>query len=98
MATMIVRQRVRDYFDWQRVFNYSRGARIRCGLSAERVYRGVHDGNDLVVVMNAEDLERARVYGKSPIRKMILEKGDVIGQPIDWFLDDQTVAIGHADR
>jgi hypothetical protein len=87
MATMIVRQRVRDYFDWQKIFNYSRGARKACGLSAERVYRGTHDGNDLVVVMEAADIAKAKAYACSAVRREILRRGDVVGQPLDCFVD-----------
>jgi hypothetical protein len=101
LGTMIVRYRVRDYFDWRRVFDYCAGLRKTYGLSNERVYRATHDGNDLVIVMEAESITKAKLYAESRIRREALRKADVIGEPVDCFIDNQVatpepqrVAIG----
>jgi hypothetical protein len=85
---MIVRLRTRDYYDWRKIFDQTKDMRKAAGLSNERIFRGVHDGNDLVLVMEAADMAKARQYAASPDRKKSLEKSDVIGTPEDSFIDD----------
>jgi hypothetical protein len=88
LGQMVVRCRVRDYFDWQKVFSFTTSARRAYGLSNERVYRSTQDGNDLVIVMDAADIAKAKAYAGSPLRKKILEKEDVVGEACDSFFED----------
>ena len=85
---MIVRLRTKDYYDWRKIFDQTKDMRKAAGLSNERIFRGVHDGNELVLVMDAADMAKARQYAASPARKRVLAKSDVIGTPEDSFVDD----------
>ena len=86
MGLMIVRLRVRDYFDWQKSFDECRGSHQAAGLTNERVYRSTRDGNDIVLVMDAADLEMAKRFAASAERRTRIARGDVIGAPRDHFL------------
>ena len=85
---MIVRMRTKDYYDWRTIFDQTRDNRKAAGLSNERIFRGVHDGNELVLVMDAADMAKARHYAVSPGRKEILARSDIIGTPLISFVDD----------
>ena len=87
MGVMIARLRARDYFDWRKSFDEGRAARMAAGLSNERIYRSVTDGNDLVLVMDAADLAKAREFAASDARRAGIAKGDVIGAPVDCFIE-----------
>jgi hypothetical protein len=89
MTTMIVRYRVRDYFDWQRVFNYSTGARRAYGITNERVFRETRDGNSLVIVAEVSSAAKAKAFFASSLCKKIDEKADVIGQAAVSFPDEE---------
>jgi hypothetical protein len=85
---MIVRLRTKDYYDWRKLFDQTENVRKSVGLSNARIFRGVHDGNDLVLVMDAADMAKARQYAVSPARKQLLARSDVIGTPEVTFVDD----------
>jgi hypothetical protein len=91
---MIVRLRTKDYYDWRKIFDQTKDLRKSAGLSNERIFRGVHDGNELVLVMDAADMAKARQFAVSPDRKQILARSDVIGKPLVSFVDDS----GSADK
>lgn len=85
---MIVRLRTKDYYDWRRIFDQTQTMRASAGLSNERIFRGIHDGNELVLVMDAADMAKARQYAVSQARKQVLAQSDVIGTPVVCFVDD----------
>jgi hypothetical protein len=87
MGTMITRLRVRDYYDWRQAFDEGLHHRAAAGLTNERIYREINDGNSLVLVMEAADMAMAREFAASDARRAGILKGDVLGSPIDCFAD-----------
>jgi hypothetical protein len=98
MGTMIVRYRVRDYFDWQRVFTYSSKARQAHGISNERIYRATHDGNNLIIVADVAEEAKARVFFASSICRVVDEKAAVIGQPDISFVVQEPIDLRRVER
>jgi hypothetical protein len=94
VGQMIVQLRTNDYYDWRKIFDQTKDMRKAAGLSNERIFRGVHDGNDLVLVMDAADMAKARQYAVSSARKKVLAKSDVIGTPEVCFIDDVALTSG----
>ena len=86
MGFMIVRLRTKDFFDWRKAFNNGQPDRAAAGLTNERFYRSDQDGNDIVIVMDVEDLQKAKDFSRSAVRKAAMRKAEVIGEPIDHFV------------
>jgi hypothetical protein len=82
---MIVRLKATDYFDWHEMFQHTSEIRKQHGIVNESVYRGQLDGNEVVLVLEAESMTHAKAFAASPIRRAIHAKGLIVGTPIDCF-------------
>lgn len=87
MGTFIARIKVKDYQPWRTAFDANNTGRRRFGLSNERIYRLAEDGNELMLVMDADDMGKAREFASSDIRKDAMAKSGVIGTATDYFVD-----------
>jgi hypothetical protein len=87
MGTMIVRLKVKDYGSWRQAFDAGRSRRETAGLTNERVYRSAEDGNDLVLLMDAADLDKAREFAASADRKAAMQRAGVVDTPVDYFVE-----------
>ena len=65
MPFVVLHHRVEDYGRWRSVFDQHAEARAAAGLANERVYRGVEDGNDLVLIGDVVDEARLQAFMKS---------------------------------
>lgn len=90
MATMFVRQPIPNYEQWKAVFDTMEPARKEYGLTVKGIYRLVDDPNVIFLVLDCENLERAKAFAKSTVldkgRAQALEGGRV--QADVWFSDD----------
>jgi erythromycin esterase-like protein len=71
--------KVKDYATWRTAYDAHDKDRHSAGLTNGRVYRRAEDPNDVVVVLDASDVAKARTWFGSPEQKAIMEKGGVIG-------------------
>ena len=88
MRAMFMRHKVADERAWQVVFDGNRMARRANGCGQEHVFRSADDPNELIVLLEWDDLERARLYADSDDLRLALRQAGVIGQPDIWFLED----------
>jgi hypothetical protein len=87
MGTMIVHLKVKDYGAWRQAFDASTSRRRADGFSNEHIFRSAEDGNDLMLLMDASDLAKAKEFAVSAGRKAAMEKNGVIGTPTDYFIE-----------
>ena len=87
MPTMIVRHTVADFDTWKPFFDEHKGMRQNAGLSDVGVYRDASAANNVLIVFDAEDLERARKFASSDDMRETMEKAGVISEPTVWFLN-----------
>jgi heme-degrading monooxygenase HmoA len=88
MLAMLIRHKVADERAWQPVFDENRMARRANGCRQEHLFRNADDPNELVILLEWDDLERARLYADSDDLHLVLRRSGVIGEPEIWFLDD----------
>jgi heme-degrading monooxygenase HmoA len=92
MATMLIRHRVADYTAWMSAFAEERPVRRAHGSQQERVFRNATDPHEVLVLLEWDVLERARLYADSDDARVAMRQAGVTDQPDIWLLqesDDQ---------
>jgi len=86
MTTMFVRHTVSDYAAWRKVYDSVAPMQKAGGVTAQAVYRGADDSNDVTVTHEFASLEAARTFAGSADLKAAMQAG-VVGAPTIWFAD-----------
>jgi hypothetical protein len=86
MAVLLIRYRVRHFATWQAVFAEYAATRHAYGARSERVYHDPADPCEVLIYLEWDDPERARLYVRSDeLREAMVEAG-VIDRPDIWIL------------
>ena len=78
MPNLLTQHRVQDYNAWRPHFDGHEGTRQAHGITNPRVYRNAADPNDLVLLFDVADIERAKEFGQSQDLRSTMEKAGVI--------------------
>jgi hypothetical protein len=84
---VLVRCRVRDFVAWKEGYDRDAAARFRAGLVEQRLLRGIREPNDITVLYEAQDIERAQAWAASAAQREAMRQGGVIDTPEIHFLD-----------
>jgi hypothetical protein len=84
--TMVVRHKVPDYDKWLTSFEAHDSMKLANGLHNYVVGRSMSDPNTLLVATKADDLDKAKAFGKSADLKAAMKKTGVMGTPIIQFV------------
>jgi hypothetical protein len=87
MSAMIVHLQVKDYGLWRQAFEASTPNRRADGFLSDQIFRSENDENDLILLMQVEDIVKAKKFAASAGRKAAMERNGVIGAPTDYFID-----------
>ncbi len=87
MAQMIVHHQVRDYETWRPGYDEHEKSRVAAGITNGRVFRRAEDPNDLVLILDVADVEKARAWSQSEDLRSTMQKVGVLGAPIIHFVD-----------
>ena len=87
MAHMTIRHKVEDFPKWKQAFDAHRPAREGVGLKDLHLWRNVDDSNEVVILFEAADVDRARDFADSTDLKEAMKGAGVIGLPDILFLD-----------
>ena len=87
MGMMIVRHKVRDYDAWRPLFDAHVETQKSAGLSHPRVMRSADDANELVIIFDDMDTDRAKEFANSEDLKESMMKAGVIDKPTIYFLE-----------
>jgi len=93
MATLLVRHRVRDYARWKRLFDASAAERAAAGSLGGRVFRDGDDPEDVVIVLEWADMDRARDFAEREDVIEAMERAGVVGEPDYLFLAEVDAPI-----
>lgn len=80
-AMMLVRHKVKDYAKWKASYDSHDSMRLAHGMHSFVIGRGVEDPNMILVAVRADDVEKAKAFGKSADLKKAMENGGVVGTP-----------------
>ncbi|MGA9529739.1 MAG: hypothetical protein WBS24_16625 [Terriglobales bacterium] len=88
MIYLLVHHEVADYPAWKSVFDSSLDWRTRNGERTCRIFRGVQNPNELTLLFEWEDYEKARAFITSDELKTRMSKAGVKGQPQIQYLTE----------
>jgi hypothetical protein len=81
MALVIVRHKVAEFATWKRAFDGHAPARGEVGFSNVRVYRSADDSSDVVVLLDTDDIGKAKQFIASPELKSAMNAAGVVDKP-----------------
>ena len=85
-GVMMVRHQVADYVKWRAVFDEQDDIRRASGLTSVRVYQSADNPNEVVIAIDAADLEKAKAFASSDELKARMTSAGVKGKPEILFL------------
>ncbi len=86
MALMVIHHKVRDYTVWRPAYDAHESNRVGAGITNGRVYRKAEDPNDLVILLDATEVAKARAWASSEDLKTVMQKAGVLGVPAIHFI------------
>ena len=91
---VIVRHKIRDFDAWKPIF-YADSKRQRdAGFTRWYLTRNKHDKNELVIIFECEDLDRAKAIFSDPSLAELMRKAGVVDQPTMLFSEEvETCAL-----
>ena len=88
MAHILVRHKVADFDKWKSVFDEHSTMRKDNGSKGGVVFRSSDDPNEVVVLLEWENLEKARQFVQSEDLKQAMQRAGVTDPPSITFLDE----------
>ena len=83
---MLVRHKVRDFSEWKRGYDAHLPERKEAGLAEKRLFHDAKDPNEVIVLFEARDLDRAKSFADSANLKDTMKKSGVVDKPEIHFL------------
>jgi hypothetical protein len=65
MAFVLIRHKVKDFNTWKTGYDAHQPKRTEAGLTEKHVLRGADDANEVVMLFEAQDLDRAKAFTAS---------------------------------
>ena len=88
MPSLLIRHHVADYAAWKAVFDEQELTRRANGSQGGRLFRDAADPNEVLLLLEWDDLERARLFADSDDLREAMARAGVTDQPDLWFLVD----------
>ncbi len=83
---MLVRHKVKDFSESKRGYDAHPPVRKEAGLAEKRLLHGAQDPNEVIVLYEARDLDRAKAFAESRDLKDTMKKAGVLDKPDIYFL------------
>jgi heme-degrading monooxygenase HmoA len=87
MPYILVRHKVADFSKWKPVYDAHLPARQEAGIKEVHVLRNVDDPNEVVVLSEAENLQKARDFAASSDLREKMQEAGVVDRPDIYFLE-----------
>ena len=88
MPAVLIRHHVADYGAWKAVFDEDGPTRRANGSRGGPIYRRADDPNEVLVLLEWDDLDRARLFADSDDLREAMDRAGVTDRPEIWFLED----------
>ncbi len=88
MPYVLIRTKVQDYAQWRPVFDEDGVNRQANGSRGGQLFRSASDPNELVILFEWDNLEKARQFSQSEDLRQAMQRSGVAGQPDIYFLKD----------
>ncbi len=87
MPYLLVRHKVQDYAKWKPIFDQHGATRQASGSRGGQLFRNANDPNELVILFEVDDLEKARQFAESDDLRQTMQRAGVADQPDIYFLE-----------
>jgi hypothetical protein len=84
---LLIRHKVRDFAEWKRGYDAHLPKRVEAGLTEKHLLRGAQDSNEVVLLFEAKDLNRARAFAETAELRETMQKVGVLDKPDIYFLN-----------
>lgn len=84
---MVIRHTVSDFPTWKEGYEAHEPARAGAGLTEKLLLQDAGDPNTVMIVLAAEDLNRAEEFSKSDDLREAMQRVGVVGKPDIYFLN-----------
>jgi heme-degrading monooxygenase HmoA len=91
MPYLLIRHKVSDYSKWKPVFDADGVNRQASGSRGGQLFRNASDPNELVMLFEWDDLEKARQFTQSEDLRQAMQQAGVVDHPDIYFLEE----VGH---
>jgi heme-degrading monooxygenase HmoA len=81
MSFLLLRHRVQNYEAWKEAYDKHAPAREAAGLVELNLLRTIADPNEVLILFQTEDIERARAFAESDDLKAAMKNAGVISMP-----------------
>ena len=88
MPYILVRAKFEDYAKWKPVFDEHGATRKASGSKGGYVFRNADDPNELVVLLEWDDLAKARQFAQSDDLRAAMQRAGLTDRPDVYFLDE----------
>ena len=88
MTVLMIRHQVRHYETWKAIFDEEAIARHAYGSRRERVYRDHADAGGVLMYLEWDDAERARLFVQSDELRDSMIRSGVADWPDIWILNE----------
>jgi heme-degrading monooxygenase HmoA len=91
MPYLLVHHKVEDYARWRPIYDEHAATRKASGASgtaAGQVFRSAMDPNEVVILLEWDDLEKARQFAQSEDLRQTMQRAGVVDQPDVYFLNE----------
>jgi hypothetical protein len=85
---VIVRHKVRDFNAWKPYFVGDSKRQRDAGFTRWHLTRNANDKNEVVVIFECDNLEKARPVFSDPSLAELMKKAGVMDQPTVYILED----------
>ena len=93
MPYVVAKFKVNDYVQWRQHFDMGASMRKANGLISEHVFKNEGNPNEVALVFEWQDLEKAKQLMQSPELKERMKESGVEGQPEIFLEAEQKVGV-----
>ena len=87
MPYVLIRHKVQDYAKWKPGFDEDGANRRGAGFKGGYVFRNADNPNELLVLLEVDDLSKARQFVQSDALRQAMQQAGVTDQPDIYFLE-----------
>jgi heme-degrading monooxygenase HmoA len=88
MPLLLIRHKITNYGAWKPVFDEHGMTRRANGSQGGRIFRCADDPYEVVILLEWDNLERARLFADSDDLREVMDRAGVTDRPDFWFLAD----------
>ena len=88
MPHLLIRHKVQDYARWKPLFDEHGATRRANGSKGGHLYRNAGDPNEVVILLEWDDLGKARQFAGSDDLRETMQRAGVADHPDVYFLEE----------